>query len=442
MKTAGVVALLGLAAIGGFALRAVTSRGAETAHGGAHTTADPAGTSAATAEHSAGAGTVASPSELEAARAKIADLEERNIRMRGELAAAQEGRVAREREFLRYTQGIAQLSTLATATRPQFTPEVPEDRPPILDVPKTDLDEVTIAAATKESALATQAAEPVTSASLATAQTLPPPPDAARNRAIFHTLRALLAAEQVTSLDLLESGNLGDRCVGPIVLRVLDERGRPLGSIAAERLHLEASRAARMITLVLEHGYERHGGEKVPFEGGPPDADMRGGVRRIALPDCDPRPWLDGLPELFDPNELVREIDDARHDLGALRATLNQLLHADAANGWYRVQGIGGVQGSVLRDVALDRLDRDGKLERRLFADRMSILREETGLQLSLEGGSQVRGDQKIPFLDGRCRIFLPRAAVDTWIAARVPGLAPDDPPPLKPAEKADPKKP
>jgi hypothetical protein len=176
-----------------------------------------------------------------------------------------------------------------------------------------------------------------------------------------------------------------------------------------------------MVTLVLENGYERRGGAKVAFEGGPIDESGRGGVRRIALPDCDPAPWIESVPELFGAAERARDIDDGRHDLGALRASLNDLLRGEASSGWYRVQGIGGVQGRVLRDVALDRLDRDGRIERRYFADRMAILREPLGLQLSLEGGCHVKGDQKSPFLDGRCRLFLPRANVAAWEKAEIP---------------------
>ncbi len=354
--------------------------------------------------------------EVDGLRTKTRELEEQVVRLKSQLTAQEEARIEREREFLRYTEGIAHLHSLATQALPQFEPRVPEgDRPKILDVPADPL------------------AEPA--AAPAAPHAVPDPAravDEARDRGIFLALRTLLAAEQVTSLDLLESGRLHEGFTGPVVLRILDDRGRPLGAIAANRLRLEGSRAARMITLVLEEGYERHGSERIPFEGGPVGADGRGGVRRIALSECDPVPWIERVPALFAPEDKLREIDDGKHDLGALRASLNQLLWREAASGRYRIQGIGGVQGRVLRDVALDRLDKDGRIECRYFADRLAVLRETSGIQLSLEGGSQVRGEQRAPFLDGRCRLFLPRADVAAWEQAGIPGLEPVVEPPTE----------
>lgn len=405
--------------------------------------------------------------ELDVAKARIAELETQVVRLRGELTTIEDGRIEREREFLRFTTGIAQLKSLALEPQPSFTPRVPDARPKILDVSTDPLAIPTSgeepvpavrsggpAPATTE-ALGERGASGIGSpdpsqspASGAANSTAPAPSEpmrnastgntsigqvrtaaeiaaAARERALFFALRTLLAAEQITSLDLLESGALQKGAVGPVVLRVLDDRGRPLGAIAADRMRLEGSRAARMITIVLENGYERRGGVKVPFEGSPVDDSGRGGVRRIALPDCDPNPWFESVPELFAALEREEEIDDGRVDLSALRASMNELLANEAESGWYRVHGIGGVQGRVLRDVALDRLDKDGHVERRYFADRLSIQRGPLGLQLSLEGGSHVRNDHKTPFLDGRCRIFLPRANVAAWEKASIPGLEP-----------------
>ncbi len=365
------------------------------------------------------------PTELEVARARIAELEEQVARLRQSVDSAEAAHIAREQEFLRFTQGIAQLGTLAGATMPTFETKADPD-----------------AAAADASA----EAEPVQ------APPALPDPNAARSREIFLALRALLVAEQVVGLDLLESGLLQEGFTGPVVIRTLDDRGRPLGSLTAERLRLEASRAARMVTIVLEHGAERRDGARTPFDGGPSDAEGRGGQRRIVLADCDPRQWVEGLPELFADKDRDQRIDDGRYDLARLRATLNTLMLSEAGasretgtggratEGWYRLQGVGGVQGTVLRDVALDQLDRDGRIERRFFADRMVILREAQGLQILLEGGSQVRGDEKTPFLDGRYRIFLPRAATGAWEKAGLPGLDAVEIPPAP--EPVEPRKP
>jgi hypothetical protein len=79
------------------------------------------------------------------------------------------------------------------------------------------------------------------------------------------------------------------------------------------------------------------------------------------------------------------------------------------------------VQKDVLREVVLDGFDREGRQERRLFADRMTILEQSKGVQLLLEHGAQVRGDQKLPFLDDRYRIFVPQADAQAWAKAGVP---------------------
>jgi hypothetical protein len=240
---------------------------------------------------------------------------------------------------------------------------------------------------------------------------------------------------------------------GPVVLRVLDDRGHPLGTLYAEHLRLEASRAARTLTLVLEDGFERVHGEKLAFDALPhsdsvaPDAGasvrdtaspaaahdaVARNARRVVLPAVDPRQWIEALPELFKESEREPPPDDGRWEIGALRAALNDLLRVDSAGGYYRIQGIGGVRGDTLHDILLEHLDRGGRLERNLFADRMRVIPGDAGVVIVLEGGAQVRGDEKTPFLDGRFRIFLPRADLDEWRKAGVPGLSPAPPPPAK----------
>jgi hypothetical protein len=66
----------------------------------------------------------------------------------------------------------------------------------------------------------------------------------------------------------------------------------------------------------------------------------------------------------------------------------------------------------VRRDVQLDGLDSEGRLEE-AFADRLEIVAQEKASS-SAPGQAQLRGDEKVPFLDGRYRIF-PRMSVDAW---------------------------
>jgi hypothetical protein len=87
------------------------------------------------------------------------------------------------------------------------------------------------------------------------------------------------------------------------------------------------------------------------------------------------------------------------------------------------VRGLGGVVGRELVDVQLEAYDARGRLERRLFADRIRIRPEPPGVELVLRDGAIVNGEEKQPFLDGTYRIYLPRPALAEWEAASLPGL-------------------
>jgi hypothetical protein len=140
----------------------------------------------------------------------------------------------------------------------------------------------------------------------------------------------------------------------------------------------------------------------------------------------DPLAWADDLRELFGENGLDVSGDDGLWDLVLLRSRLNQLLETQSAGGVYRLRALGGVQDGVLFGVHLERLDEQGHVERRLFADRLRITRSAGGVELILESGVQVRGDQqRVPFLDGRYRILLPSADGERWSSAAIPGLSP-----------------
>jgi hypothetical protein len=324
---------------------------------------------------------------LDAARSRIAELEADS-----KLAAAE--RIAREEEWLRYTKALSQLSAAGEKPVAEFQTMADVQAAPTEPAPDdTDRSDEEVAASAK------------------------------RDREILVSLRSLFAIEQVTGYDLLETGTLGEGFTGPIVLRALDGRGRPIGTIAAERMRLEGSRSARSLTIVLEDGYEKRGGETIAFVG-PGTEEGRGGALRIELPDIDPSPWIGPLAELFREEDKAPAEDDGTWDLGTVRATLNLLLREDVGGGWWRLVGLGGVQAGVFRDVQVDQLDPEGRLERKLFADRMEITEQEKGLKIELSDGAQMRGDAKTMFLDGRYRIFLPRASVEAWRKAGIPGLS------------------
>lgn len=437
----GCAALLSAAACGGGTPAATaTARAAEQSTPSPGVAKDPGGAdSASTTDdfaHAAGA----DATELERARARIRELELR-------VAELETARVEREREWLDYTQDIARLGSLAELERVRFNAASDPAAAPALGEPRA-------------------APRPA------------PPADAAalqRDVEIARSLRALLLVEQVAGLELLETGHLSGGATGPVVFRTLDDRGVPLGALCAARLRLEASLSARTLVLVLEDGYERRGDARTPFPpeksragtlahalevlaaprdaSAPPDADAAdsgadpapsavasttpsavarstpdappaAGTRRLVFTHVDPRPWIEALPELFRDADVHAAPDDGRWDLAGVRFTLNEFLRADAAAGHWRLVSLGGVTDGEFRDVQLDELDREGKLTRKLFADRLSIVPQTNGVVLELADGAQLRGDVKTPFLDGHHTIFLPRADLAAWRAAGLPGLS------------------
>jgi hypothetical protein len=244
------------------------------------------------------------------------------------------------------------------------------------------------------------------------------------------TLQGLLEADGVHNYQLLTLGRLEDGHAGPVVVRLVDARGRPSGLMAAERLRLEASRAGYTVTILLEEGYEEHGGVSLPFDGATGVATRgrkpRGGVRRVTLPGVNPAPWIEALPELFGVEAQGGPPDDGLWDLIAVRQEFNRLLVADPSVGRWRLAGLGGIVAGVLRDVQLVELDGAGRPLRRLFADALSLEKGgDGGLRMELTDGVQMVGDERTPFLEGRFRLILPRAEPKAWEAAGLPGLVP-----------------
>lgn len=322
--------------------------------------------------------------QLEASLAREAGL-------RAELEAAELKRVAREREWMEYSSLLARVPPERLPGGEPFRVELEAQDSPAPSAPEV---------------------APVD------------PRQAERSRELAQGLSLLLRLEQVRGLDLLECGDFSDDSIGPVVFRLLDGEGRLSGGLYAERLRLEGSRSARTLTLVLENGYEMSGGVRQAFADESPERPSTP-TRRIVLEGVDPTRWVDSLGALFGEQGLDLSGDDGLWDLLAVRRALNDLLVLQKSAGHYRLRQLGGVSDGVLRDVHVERLDASGQVERRLFADRMRIARTNSGIELCLEQGVQVRGDdQRVPFLDGRFRILFPAADGAVWAAAGIPGLA------------------
>lgn len=391
-------------------------------------------------------GALAAQFELErsAWRAREVQLTQQVTELEAALASEQELRYAREREWLEFTQLVGSLDRADAPPIPEFLAPSSTTDPGSRSGPEAGSGRASPDDQSAEDAAATRAA----AAKLALD---------VRARAMKASLGALLTAEQVHSLDFLELGRPhsfeGRGVVGPVVARIVDDRGRLIGGLFAERLWIEVSRAARCVTLVLEDGYETRGGVRQAFEPetrarrstsaldmvapeaadpAPAEGDALASddevrsVRRVFLQTVDPGPWLEALPEIIDEATSVAPPDDGVYDLTALRVELNELLRkagTAAGEGW-RMRALGGVQRGVLRDVQLVEHAIDGTVTRRLFADRMEVHRSGRGIELVLEKGSQERNGRLAPFLEGRYRVALPHARAEDWVEAGIPGAA------------------
>lgn len=339
------------------------------------------------------------PGEVGELRARVAALEAERGTLHAriealelELARERDARLVREQEWLDYTRA---LGTFLPEERRRELPAWGPHLPVVIEgAPATDAE-----------------ADP------AAVQR------ARRSDEVRASLRALVAAEGLRGIDLLEVGTVADGAVGPVVFRLLDADGRLAGSLYAERLRLEASLAGRTLTIVLEDGHESHGGQRTPIGN---DGDPAGPPAwRIPLEGIDPRPWMESLGELFEELPDDAPPDDGLWDLAYVQVTLNALLREDATGGWLRLKRLGGVDNGVLRDVHVEVLDAEGRLERRVFADRLTLEASPEGAVLRFTGGVHLRGEERTPFLDGGWRVWLPHARLDAWRAAGLPGLVP-----------------
>ena len=258
--------------------------------------------------------------------------------------------------------------------------------------------------------LPTGLSDPVTAPEAAPEVT--PDPGFVRAAEMVTSLRNLFKSEGLYAYDILEGGRYHEGRLGPVVFRLLDDRGRLSGSISAQWLTFEAGRTGRTVTMVLHGGEERRSGAPEPFA-----------ERRIPFPSVDPRPWIGKLPELFPADSLGTPLDDGKWDLAALRARLNGLLAADVAAGYLRLDGLEGVAGDLLCGLDFAELDPEGRVRRHLFADSAELAFLDRGVVLQLFGAVAIRGGIKSPFPGGVHRVFLPRADQALWREAKLPGL-------------------
>lgn len=314
-------------------------------------------------------------------RAALAAEEARTAALEGELTSLQARRLVEQQTFYDWLEFVATV-------RPELMPK---------DLPSGF-------------ALATGGVDPT-----AEAEPEPEPepdPGLVRAEEMLISLRNLLRTEGVFAYDLLTTGRYDDGVVGPVVFRLLDDRGRLAGSLNAQRLRLEAGRAGQTVTVVLEAGSAHRGGQERAFE-----------VERIPLPHVDPAPWIEMLPELFREEDLGKPVGDGDWDLPVVRAALNDLLAADITGGYLQLKAFEGVADGFLLGAHFTQYDASGRVQRQLFADSVRLRFLDRGALVELFGAVSMRGAVKTPFPGGTHRVFLPNASQPAWRRAGLPGI-------------------
>ena len=196
----------------------------------------------------------------------------------------------------------------------------------------------------------------------------------------------------------------------------------------------ESGTAAAKLGTAAEEGVGVADGPVAPVPDPPPGeaATVRFEVvHRIVLEDVNVDRWLRAVGELFDVESLTSGYADVRYPVVTVHATLNELLARAPGRYVWVLRSLSSVRGGALREVFLEqRLRGAGErtIERRLFADELSLRLESGLVELELRDGVQERGPTTVPFLDGHFRVVLPGLAPTELELERLPwsGLAVD----------------
>lgn len=212
-----------------------------------------------------------------------------------------------------------------------------------------------------------------------------------------------------------------------VVLMEWKSDGRLAGLIRADRAEFELHHMTGNLVLRFFDGYRTGSAGRIalPAEG-----------LRLDLADVNAPAWLEHFPELSEiggevaaPATAGARADEVRQPAAAgasvreIRNALDALISQRGSFHYYKVNALGGVNGTVLQLVQINWHDNAGRLVKTIEADTMVVRLHAKGnsVELELRNGAFLSDEGKSPFSSDLFRLYLPRQDLDAWRASGVP---------------------
>lgn len=212
-----------------------------------------------------------------------------------------------------------------------------------------------------------------------------------------------------------------------VVLMEWKSDGQLDGLIRADRAEFELHHMTGNLVLRFFDGYRTGGAGRIAL---PADG------LRLDLADVNAPAWLEHFPELSDLGgvvaapaaagssaEEVKEPAAAGASVREIRNALDALISQRGSFHYYKLNALGGVNGTVLQLVQINWHDNAGRLVKTIEADTMVVRLHPKGnsVELELRNGAFLSEEGKSPFSSDLFRLYLPRQDLAAWRASGVP---------------------
>jgi hypothetical protein len=236
----------------------------------------------------------------------------------------------------------------------------------------------------------------------------------------------------------------GEARLESVVLLEWNQEGQVAAVIRAARVEFALHRMTANLVLRFHEGYRTASGVRVPL----PAEGLR-----LDLDGVNADAWIAHFPELAETGAELAAAPAAGADAasgallqpaaapalpaadrpGASRApaagvreiqrALDGFLAKRGSFSYYRLNALGGVEGTVLQLVQINWHDNSGRLVKTIEADSMLVRLHEknASVELELHNGAFLDNDVKHPFSDDVFRLHLPRQDLAAWRASGIP---------------------